>query len=58
VSPKGCQTATKTEFINVLIHEGRIVIADYTENNDRKGMLVGLNAAGIDTTIQTESWCG
>ena len=46
------------EFMGVKIHEGRIVISDYSQNDDRNPVLAVLGAAGIDLSGLTESWCG
>jgi len=44
--------------MGVIIHEGRVVISDYSKNDDRTSVLAILGAVGIEPKVQTESWCG
>ena len=46
------------DFVGIQIHGGRIVISDYSENNDRNPVLAILGALGLEPNVQTESWCG
>jgi hypothetical protein len=46
------------EFVGIHIHGGRIVISDYSENNDRNPVLAILGVLGLEPEVQTESWCG
>jgi hypothetical protein len=48
----------RLDFVGIQIHGGRIVISDYSENNDRNPILAILGAIGLETKVQTESWCG
>ena len=56
---RGSGTEVKVpEFMGVIIHEGRVVISDYSKNDDRTSVLAILGAVGIEPKVQTESWCG
>ena len=56
---KGRGTEVKIpEFMGILIHEGRVVISDYSKDDDRNPVLAILGAAGIKPEVHTESWCG
>ena len=46
------------DFVGIHIHGGRIVISDYSENDDRNPVLAILGALGLEPKVQTESWCG
>lgn len=47
-----------SEFMGIQIHEGRMVISDYSKDDDRHFVLAILGAAGIEPEVHTESWCG
>jgi hypothetical protein len=56
---KGSGTEVKIpEFMGIIIHEGRVVISDYSKNDDRNPVLAILGAVGIKPEVHTESWCG
>jgi len=42
----------------VQIHEGRVVISDYSRNDDRNTVLAFLGAVGVQPEVHTESLCG
>lgn len=44
--------------ISVLIHEGRVVISDYSHSDDYHAVLALLGAAGVKPAVETASWCG
>ena len=48
----------RPDFVGIQIHGGRIVISDYSENDDRNPVLAILGALGLEPEVQTESWCG
>jgi hypothetical protein len=48
----------RPDFVGIHIHGGRIVISDYSENDDRNPVLAILGALGLEPNVQTESWCG
>ena len=48
----------RPDFVDIHIHGGRIVISDYSENDDRNPVLAFLGALGLEPKVQTESWCG
>jgi hypothetical protein len=48
----------RPDFVGIHIHGGRIVISDYSENDDRNPVLAILGALGLEPKVQTESWCG
>jgi hypothetical protein len=44
--------------MGIHIHGGRLVISDYSHDDDRNPLLTLLGAVGIKPDIQCESWCG
>lgn len=53
------EPATKApETISLQIRGGRIVISDYSRNNDYKPLLALFGIIGIKPEVKTESWCG
>ena len=46
------------DFVGIHIHGGRILISDYSENDDRNPVLAILGALGLEPKMETESWCG
>lgn len=48
----------RPDFVGIHIHGGRMVISDYSENDDRNPVLATLGALGLEPEVQTESWCG
>jgi hypothetical protein len=50
--------AKASDFVGIHIHEGRIIISDYSENDDRNPVLAILGALGLEPEVETESWCG
>jgi hypothetical protein len=48
----------RPDFVGIYIHGGRIVISDYSENDDRNPVLAIIGALGLEPEVQTESWCG
>jgi len=50
--------AEAPEFMNVLVHEGRVVITDYSHTDEYNTVLALFGAVGLPPTVTTESWCG
>ena len=46
------------EFMDIQIYEGRVVISDYSKNDDRNLVLALMGATGINPEVHNESWCG
>lgn len=47
-----------TQFMGVHIHQGRVVISDYSHEDDYNLALAFMGAIGLKPDVQTESWCG
>lgn len=46
------------ESLMIRIDDGRVVVFDYSQNDERRDLIVFLEAMGFKVNIQTESWCG
>jgi len=46
------------EYMGIRIYQGTVEITDYSEKDDRNCVIALLNHAGIQTEVETESWCG
>lgn len=46
------------ESLLISIDGSRVVISDYSQNDDRAALVAFLESLGIKVNIQTESWCG
>lgn len=57
-STSGAEAKMPPDYMEILIFDGRVVIHDYSKNDDRELVLVLLGAFGIKTENVSEGWCG
>ena len=58
MEPRKESKSKAPQFIGVNISGGRVVISDYSTNDDRNKLLVLMAALGVSLEAINESWCG